>query len=128
MPYPLVETLQDKDGILLVEGELDRKLLMSIEVRSPKSRSLEEFISVSRVVSITQTSTFLHIRRVLARLQQTHLSEDMDAFLFATKKVKHQGDLDLDANLYDAMKAFLTKLSFPRGRVCSGLVVHEHSS
>jgi hypothetical protein len=104
---------------------LDRKLPMSIELRFPKSRALDQFIGVSRVVSITLTSTFRDIRRVLARLQQTYLSEDMDAFLFATKKVKLQADLGLDANLYDEMKAFITKFSFPRQRVCIGLVAHD---
>jgi hypothetical protein len=104
---------------------LNWKLPMSIEVRYPKSRALDEFIGVSRIVSVTQTSTFRDIRRVLARLQQTYLSEDMDAFLFATKKVKLQADLGLDANLYDEMKAFVAKFSFPRQRVCIGLVPHD---
>jgi hypothetical protein len=97
---------------------------MSIEVRYSATKAADRFYGVSRILSITKMSTVRDIAGKLAQLEKTYSSPEWnpDVFLFVCEKPKIQQKVEIDANLFEALKVFAVKLTVPKQRVCLGLM------
>jgi hypothetical protein len=106
---------------------LDGGQPFSVEVRYVASRTHEEFLGVSRLVTVTKNSTTRKIAVKMAKVENTFTVASLvvDAFLFTSERWAVKKDVGSDICLFPAFAEFLRELTIPKERICIGLVVHD---
>jgi hypothetical protein len=99
----------------------------SVEVRHIRSRSCDEFLGVSRLLTIRKHLTVREIAAKMAKLDNTYSSTNLsvDVFLFSNERPALQQDLALGDVLFEAFPVFLEKLTIPNERICIGVMVKD---
>jgi hypothetical protein len=94
----------------------------SLEVRRVSSRQCEEFVGVSRLLTVQKHFTVRNIAIKMAKLDNTNVKNlNVDVFLFTSERSTFQQDLELNDNLCERLELFVQKLIIPKERICIGI-------